>query len=82
MPWVKVAIDAWTSAARIDDGFVFWLVNRADRVGGTILSGKAVWQLIKPYAEVVGVPVIAPELTGLASPKNCFWIRRYAGSRR
>jgi len=82
MPWVKVAIDAWTSAARIDDGFVFWSVNRADRVGGTILSGKAVWQLIKPYAEAAGVPVIAPELTGLASPKNCFWIRRYAGSRR
>jgi hypothetical protein len=32
--WVKVAIDAWTSAAIISDGCVFRPVNRADRVAG------------------------------------------------
>jgi site-specific recombinase XerC len=32
--WVKVAIDAWTSAASISDGCVFRPVNRADRVAG------------------------------------------------
>src|SRR6202142_1236803 len=32
--WVKVAIDAWTSAAGVDTGQVFRPVNRADRVSG------------------------------------------------
>src|SRR5439155_21094000 len=32
--WVKVAIDAWTSAAAVTDGPVFRPVNRADRAGG------------------------------------------------
>jgi len=35
--WVKVAIDAWTSAADINDGHVFRPVNRADRVVGAHL---------------------------------------------
>src|SRR6266566_2142178 len=30
--WVKVAIDAWTSAAAVAEGHVFRPVNRADRV--------------------------------------------------
>jgi murein tripeptide amidase MpaA len=34
--------------------------NRADHVCGEVLSEKVVWQLIKPYAEVAGVPGIAP----------------------
>jgi len=69
--WVKVAIDAWTSAARIDDGYVFWSVNRADRVGGTILSEKAVWQLIKPHAEAAGIPGIAPHDLRRTCAKLC-----------
>ena len=69
--WVKVAIDAWTSAARIDDGCVFWSVNRADRVAGVILSEKAVWQLIKPYAEAAGVPGIAPHDLRRTCAKLC-----------
>src|SRR6201993_1070357 len=31
--WVKVAIDAWTAAAALDEGRVFRPVNRGDRVG-------------------------------------------------
>src|SRR5450755_3187862 len=31
--WVKVAIEAWTSAAGVADGFVFRSVNRADVAG-------------------------------------------------
>jgi integrase len=58
--WVKVAIDAWASAAGVADGFVFQSVNRGDRVTGEGLGEKLVWQLIKPYAEVAGVPGVAP----------------------
>src|SRR5271168_864685 len=36
--WVKVAIDAWTSAAAIFDGYVFRPVNRANQVLGDHLG--------------------------------------------
>jgi hypothetical protein len=58
--WVKVAIDAWTSAAGVADGYAFRPVNRADRVGGECLGEKVVWQMLQQYAEAVGVPGIAP----------------------
>jgi integrase len=58
--WVKVAIDAWTSAAGILDGYVFRSVNRGDEVGGDHLGEKVVWQMLKQYAVSVGQPGIAP----------------------
>ncbi len=36
--WVKVAIDAWTCVAGVDDGQVFRAVNRSGQVQGTALS--------------------------------------------
>jgi integrase len=59
-PWVKVAIDAWRSAARVADGSVFRPVNRADRVGGERLGEKVVWQMLQQYAEGAGLPGITP----------------------
>jgi len=58
--WVKVAIDAWTSAAGVADGYIFRPVNRADRVAGERLGEKVVWQMLQQYAAVAGVPGIAP----------------------
>ena len=83
--WVKVAIDAWTSAAGVSDASVFRPVNTADRVSGDVLSEKVVWQLIKLYAEVAGVPGIAPHdlrrtarscaapVAGSLSRFKCYW---------
>jgi integrase len=58
--WVKLAIDAWTSACAIADGHVFRAVNRADRVGSNRLGEKVVWQMLRQYALAVGIPSIAP----------------------
>src|ERR1700682_880872 len=58
--WVKVAVDAWTSAASVSDVYMFRPVNRADRVGGERLGEKVVWQMLQQYAEDVGLPGIAP----------------------
>ncbi len=69
--WVKVAIDAWTSAATAETGQVFRPVNRADRVSGEVLSEKVVWQLIKPYAEAAGIPGIAPHDLRRTRAKLC-----------
>ena len=69
--WVKVAIDAWTSAAAVTDGRIFRSVNRADAAQGEALSEKVVWQLLKPYAEVAGVPGIAPHDMRRTCAKLC-----------
>jgi integrase len=69
--WVKVAIDAWTSAAGVANERVFRPVNLADRVVGEVLSEKVVWQLIKPYAEAAGVPGIAPHDLRRTCAKLC-----------
>src|SRR6204780_1528386 len=69
--WVKLAIDAWTTAADIADGHVFRPVNRADGVGDQGLGEKVVWQLIKPYAEEVGMPGIAPHDLRRTCAKLC-----------
>jgi integrase len=69
--WVKVAIDAWSSAANVADGFVFRPVNRADRVGSNRLGEKVVWQMLQQYAEAVGVPGIAPHDLRRTCAKLC-----------
>jgi integrase len=69
--WVKVAIDAWTSAAEIVDGPTFRTVNRGDAVGTAALSEKVIWQLLRPYAEAAGVPGIAPHDCRRTCAKLC-----------
>src|SRR6476660_3216403 len=69
--WVKVAIDAWTSAAGIADGKVFRPVNRADQVQDTGLSEKVVWQMLQQYATDAGVPGFAPHDARRTCAKLC-----------
>jgi integrase len=69
--WVKVAIDAWTSAAGILDGYVFRPVSRRDQVGADHLGEKVVWQMLKHYAEAVGQTGIAPHDLRRTCAKLC-----------
>ena len=69
--WVKVAIDAWTSAAGVLSGHVFRAVNKADVVQGVALSEKVVWQLLQGYAVTAGVPGIAPHDCRRTCAKLC-----------
>jgi integrase len=69
--WVKVAIDAWTSAAGLADGRVFRPVNRGDKVRGEAMSEKVVWQLLQPYGEAVGIPAFAPHDARRTCAKLC-----------
>src|ERR1035437_137454 len=43
--WVKVTIDAWTSASVVTSGHVFRPVNRGGRITGERLGEKVVWQM-------------------------------------
>jgi site-specific recombinase XerD len=69
--WVKVAIDAWTSAAGLADRRVFRPVNRGDKVQGGVMSEKVVWQMIQQYAMDAGVPGIAPHDCRRSCAKLC-----------
>jgi site-specific recombinase XerD len=69
--WVKVATDAWTTAAGVADGYVFRPVNRAGQVQVAGLSEKVVWQLLQPYALAAGVPEIAPHDCRRTCAKLC-----------
>jgi len=69
--WVKVAIDAWTTAADVADESVFRPVNRADRVAGERLGEKVVWQMLQAYAAAVGVAGIAPHDLRRTCAKLC-----------
>src|SRR5271169_5926010 len=69
--WVKVAIDAWTIASSVAAGHVFRPVNRGDKVQGTVLSEKVVWQMLRPYATAAGVLGIAPHDCRRTAAKLC-----------
>jgi site-specific recombinase XerD len=69
--WVKIAIDAWTSAAGVICGHVFRPVNRAGRVTGERLGEKVVWQMLRGYAAEVGVPGVAPHDLRRTCAKLC-----------
>ena len=69
--WVKVAIDAWTSAAGILDGYVFRPVSRADRTRGERLGEKVVWQMLREYADAACTPGIAPHDLRRTCAKLC-----------
>jgi integrase len=69
--WVKVAIDAWTVAAGLTEGFVFRPVNRGDEICGERMSEKVVWQFLQRYADAAGVPGIAPHDARRTCAKLC-----------
>jgi site-specific recombinase XerD len=69
--WVKVAVDAWTSAAELTEGHVLRPIGRGDRVLGDRMTEKVVWQLLQPYTRAAGVPGIAPHDLRRSCAKMC-----------
>ena len=69
--WTKVAIDAWTSATGLVDGYLFRPVTRADRAAGERLGEKVVWQMLQQYAEAIGIPGMAPHDARRTCAKLC-----------
>jgi integrase len=69
--WVKNAIDAWTAVAGVTEGHLFRPVNRGDQVSGEHMSEKVVWQMLKTYIVVAGLPDIAPYDLRRTTAKLC-----------
>ena len=68
---VKVAIDAWVSRAALDAGRVFRPINKGDRICGSELTEKVVWQTLQRYASASGVSHLAPHDLRRTCAKLC-----------
>jgi len=60
--WAKVAIDEWTQAANITEGFIFRPINKGERITGESLTSQAVQNIVKEYAEICGYELAAHDL--------------------
>ena len=69
--WTKSAIDAWTTSVGIIESYLFRPLNRGDQVCGDWLSEKVVWQMLKPYVAMIGVPQVAPHDLRRTTAKLC-----------
>jgi len=58
--WVKDALDAWLAIAGIENGIIFRCVTKTGSVWGNNLSEKAVWWVVREYAELAGIDHLAP----------------------
>jgi site-specific recombinase XerD len=58
--WAKSLIDAWTFAARIDEGTIFRRVNKGGRLMGENITEQAVYNIVVSYAGKLLSDGIAP----------------------
>jgi integrase len=58
--WVKAAVDAWTTAAKITHGPVFRAINKAGHVWGDGMSPKVLWDVVRAAAGRAGIDKLAP----------------------
>lgn len=84
--WTKVAIDAWTSAARFADGHIFRPVNRADRVAAERLGRRLYGRCSSSMQTLWAFPALlhmtsaepVPNFAGLQveswSRSSCCWV--------
>jgi site-specific recombinase XerD len=58
--FAKAAIDVWTEAAGFQSGRVFRSINKGGNISGDSMTDQAVFDVVKRYAEQIGVHNIAP----------------------
>jgi site-specific recombinase XerD len=57
---VKSAVDAWTGAAKLQDGTLFRAIGKTGRVQGHGFTAKVIWSIVREAAITCGIGVIAP----------------------
>jgi integrase len=58
--WVKDAIDAWTTAARITEGTVFRAISKVGQVWGDGMTAKVLWDVVRAAAAAAGIAKMVP----------------------
>jgi len=60
--WVKQAIDEWSEASGITEGFVFVSINRGGNLSGDSISSQAIQDIVKQSAKKCGLDISAHDL--------------------
>jgi site-specific recombinase XerD len=60
--WAKAAVQAWTEAAGIADGYLFRPLNKAGRLAGEKVSVQTVWNVVMEHANTLGLNVAPHDL--------------------
>ena len=58
--WVKSAVDAWTDAAKLQDGTLFRAIGKTGKVQGRGFTAKVIWSIVREAASSCGIGMIAP----------------------
>ena len=58
--WVKLAVDAWLTAAGVSTGPVFRAINKARRIAPGGFSPKVIWGVVKRGSSKCGLDRLAP----------------------
>ena len=66
--WVKACLDAWLSAAKIEDGVVFHCVSRTGKLWGSGITEKVVWWVVRECAKRAGIEKLAPMISVVPAP--------------
>jgi len=53
--WVKHGIDAWRTAANIEEGRLLRAIRKSGKLEGETLSGWAVWAVVEQAAKQIGI---------------------------
>ena len=54
------SVDAWTTAAAINQGRVFRAINKAGRIWGDGMSPEVLWDVVRAAARRAGIEKLAP----------------------
>jgi integrase len=53
--WVKQGINAWTTAAELEDGRLLRSISKSGKLNGEALSDWAVWSVVEQSAKEIGI---------------------------
>src|SRR5258705_11168911 len=53
--WVKLGINAWMTAADIEDGRLLWSVSKSGKINRDTLSDWAVWSIVEQSSKQIGI---------------------------
>ncbi|MCU1249407.1 MAG: phage integrase family protein [Edaphobacter sp.] len=69
--WVKHGINAWMTAAGIEDGRLLRSVSKSGKVNRDTLSDWAVWSVVEQSSKQIGIEHFGAPTTSVAPAPSC-----------
>jgi len=71
--WAKCAVDAWTTAAGVNDGAIFRRLIRLGKIWVDGITPKAIWHIVKGAGKRAGIKDLAPHDLRRTCVRLCHW---------